>query len=50
MKITRIISILTLAAAVLLCSCQVQKPSFVRVEDGKFVCEDYPSHYVGTNF
>ena len=50
MKITRIISILTLAAAALLCSCQAQKPSFVRVEDGKFVCEDYPSHYVGTNF
>ena len=20
------------------------------MEDGKFVCEDYPSHYVGTNF
>ena len=50
MKITRIISILTLTAAALLCSCKVQKPSFVRVEDGKFVCEDYPSHYVGTNF
>ena len=49
MKITRIIPIL-MFAAVLLCSCQAQKPSFVRVEDGKFVCEDYPSHYVGTNF
>ena len=50
MKITRIISILTVAAVALLCSCQVQKPSFVRVEDGKFVCEDYPSYFIGTNF
>ena len=24
--------------------------SFVRVEDGVFVCEDYPSHFIGTNF
>ena len=50
MKLTRIYSILTFAAVVMLCSCQAQKPSFVRVEDGQFVCEDYPSHYVGTNF
>ncbi len=50
MKLTRIYSILTLVAVVMLCSCQAQKPSFVRVEDGQFVCEDYPSHYVGTNF
>ena len=50
MKLTRINSILTLVAVVMLCSCQAQKPSFVRVEDGQFVCEDYPSHYVGTNF
>ena len=50
MKILRIISILTLAAAVLLCSCQVHKPSFVHVEDGAFVCDGYPSHYIGTNF
>ncbi len=49
MKITRILSVLTLAAAVL-CSCQTKKPSFVKVEDGKFVCENYPSHFVGTNF
>ena len=49
MKITRIIQILTIAAA-LLCSCQVSTPSFVHVEDGKFVCEDYPSHFIGTNF
>ena len=50
MKSTRILSILTIATAVLLCSCQAQKPSFVRVEDGQFVCENYPSHFVGTNF
>ncbi len=50
MKLTRIYSILTFVAVVMLCSCQAQKPSFVRVEDGQFVCEDYPSHYVGTNF
>ena len=50
MKNNRVISILTFALAILLCSCQAQKPSFVRVEDGKFVCEDYPSHFIGTNF
>ena len=50
MKITRIFSILTLVSAVLLCSCQVHETSFVKVEDGKFVCDDYPSHFVGTNF
>ena len=50
MKLSRISSILTLAIAVLLCSCQAQKPSFVKVEDGQFVCENYPSHFVGTNF
>ena len=47
---TRILSVLTIVAAGLLCACQAQKPSFVEVKDGKFVCEDYPSHYVGTNF
>ena len=47
---TRILSVLTVVAAGLLCACQAQKPSFVDVKDGKFVCEDYPSHYVGTNF
>jgi mannan endo-1,4-beta-mannosidase len=50
MKSVRIFSVLAIAAALLLCSCQAQKPSFVKVEDGKFVSEDYPSHYVGTNF
>ncbi len=50
MKITRILSVLMLAAG-LLCSCRTaNEPSFVKVEDGKFVCEDYPSHFVGTNF
>ena len=47
---TRILSVLTVVAAGLLCACQAQKPSFVEVKDGRFVCEDYPSHYVGTNF
>ena len=50
MKITRIFSVLATAAAILLCSCQAHEPSFVHVEDGMFVCEDYPSHFVGTNF
>lgn len=50
MKPTKVFSTLALVAAFLLCSCQAQKPSFVHVEDGRFVCEDYPSHFVGTNF
>ena len=50
MKLTRIFSVLTIASALLLASCQDAKPSFVRVEDGKFVSDDYPSHFVGTNF
>ena len=50
MKLTRIYSVLTVFAAVLLLSCQAEQPSFVHVKDGKFVCEDYPSHFVGTNF
>ena len=50
MILNRIISALTLAAGFLLCSCQASQSSFVRVEDGKFVCEDYPSHFIGTNF
>ncbi len=50
MKPTRIFSVLMLAAG-LLCACKTgDKPSFVKVEDGKFVCENYPSHFVGTNF
>lgn len=31
-------------------SCQAPEPSFVRVEDGHFCCDDYPSYYIGTNF
>ena len=50
MKLTRIYSVLTVFAAALLLSCQAEQPFFVHVEDGKFVCEDYPSHFVGTNF
>ena len=50
MKLTRIYSVLTVFAAVLLLSCQAEQTSFVHVEDGKFVCKDYPSHFIGTNF
>ena len=50
MKLTRIYSVLTVFAAVLLLSCQAEQTSFVHVEDGKFVCENYPSHFIGTNF
>ena len=39
-----------LTAAILVCSCQGQKNDFVRVENGKFVSNEYPSHFVGTNF
>ena len=39
------------AAALLVLSCKADDfSSFVKVEDGRFVCEDYPSHFVGTNF
>ena len=50
MKISWICSILTIVAATLLYSCQVDEPSFVKVKDGQFVCDDYPSHFIGTNF
>ena len=50
MKITRILSFLAVAALSLLCSCRSSEPSFVKVEDGRFSCDDYPSHYIGTNF
>ncbi len=51
MRITGILSAVTVAATVsLLSSCQVSEPSFVRVEDGKFVCDNTPSYYIGANF
>ena len=50
MKSSRIFSVLAAAMAFLSCSCRVSEPSFVHVKDGHFVCEDYPSHFVGTNF
>ena len=34
----------------LLSSCHTTAPSFVKVEDGKFVSENYPSYFAGTNF
>lgn len=43
--------LLILAAMISLSSCQDKAPSFVKVENGLFVSEDdYPSHFVGTNF
>ena len=50
MKLSRIFSVLAAAMAFLSCSCRVSEPSFVQVKDGHFVCKDYPSHFVGTNF
>ena len=50
MKLIRIFTALAFAAMVLLSSCQESGPSFVKVEDGVFVCDDYPSHFIGTNF
>ena len=50
MKITDILSILAVAASSLLCSCKSSEPSFVKVVEGRFSCDDYPSHYIGTNF
>ena len=50
MKPTRILSVLAVAAISLLCSCKSSDTAFVKVRDGRFFCEDYPSHYIGTNF
>ena len=50
MKLTRFFAVLTIASAALLSSCQTSQSSFVKVEGGVFVSDDYPSHYVGTNF
>ena len=50
MKPTRILSVLAVAAISLLCSCKSSDTAFVKVKDGRFFCEDYPSHYIGTNF
>ena len=50
MKYSWVYPILVIVAAVLLCSCQAPNPSFVTVKDGRFYSEDYPSHFIGTNF
>ena len=50
MKHLRNLQILALAVIAFFGCSQAQTSSFVEVKDGKFVCEDYPSHYVGTNF
>ena len=50
MKLTKVIMALTAVVLLLPLSCQVQRPSFAHVEDGTFVCDGYPSHFIGTNF
>ena len=39
-----------MAFLLLLSSCHNSTPSFVKVEDGKFVSDNYPSYFAGTNF
>ena len=39
-----------IAFLLLLSSCHSSDPSFVKVEDGKFVSDNYPSYFAGTNF
>ena len=39
-----------MAFLLLLSSCHNTTPSFVKVEDGKFVSDNYPSYFAGTNF
>lgn len=56
MKLIRksILSVLVSAVAMLSCGqkddTSKAASSFVKVENGLFVCDDYPSHFVGTNF
>ena len=38
------------ALLLLLSSCRSSNPSFVKVEGGKFVSDNYPSYFAGTNF
>ena len=37
-------------SVLMLHACQTSESSFVKVENGKFVSEDHPSYFVGTNF
>lgn len=50
MRSIKVITVLSVAVILFFSSCQSQEASFVKVEDGKFSCNDYPSHFVGTNF
>ena len=50
MKKLQISFLISFAAFWLFISCDSAQSSFVRVEDGVFVSEDYPSHFIGTNF
>ena len=56
MKLIRRSLLLVLVSAIAMLSCGPKEgsssaaSSFVRVEDGVFVCDDYPSHFIGTNF
>ena len=44
------LSFMTAALLALLSSCTDAAYPFVKVEDGRFKAEDYPSHFIGANF
>ena len=56
MKLIRKSILLVLVSAVAMLSCRPKDEtstlpsSFVKVENGLFVCDNYPSHFIGTNF
>ena len=56
MKLIRKSILLVLISAVAMLSCGQKgeaskaSSSFVKVENGLFVCDNYPSHFIGTNF
>ena len=49
MKKLGILSVLTSFVFMILCSCGVRESSFVSIENGRFSCKDYASHYIGVN-
>lgn len=52
MKMTKFLSsVCVIAAVCLLFSCRrVSVPSYIKVENGRFCGDSYPSYYIGTNF
>ena len=56
MKLIRRSLLLVLVSAIAMLSCGPKEgsssaaSSFVKVENGLFVCDNYPSHFIGTNF